>query len=287
MDKIKVLVVDDAAFMRDIVKKGLRTQFPGLLVDECATGRQAQQRIEQTPYDLILCDWEMPEMRGDELLSWLRGRESGGTTPFVMVTSRGDKDHVVKAIELGVNNYLVKPFSNEKLTTVVARSLTQWLRISLQELKERTRVTPIGFGNDSAQVLGARDIGLSGAVPVAARVESSGPPPQSARPSRKVLAQLRFGNQVVAGLVKEIDLERVSLVLKRSEAIPTLLEPAVFDFSVGEGEAQQISRVNGYVHTLAAREDSRETEFINLVLRFVDSDPEKERQLTRYLASLQ
>ena len=88
MSKVSVLVVDDATFIRDLVKKGLRDHFPGIQLEEAVNGRKAQQLLNRQAVDLILCDWEMPEMSGLELLSWCRGEEAHKGTPFIMVTSR-------------------------------------------------------------------------------------------------------------------------------------------------------------------------------------------------------
>jgi CheY-like chemotaxis protein len=90
MSKVSVLVVDDAPFIRDLVKKSLRNHFPGIHIEEAINGRKAQQMLAKQDFDLILCDWEMPELSGLELLSWCRSEERLKTTPFVMVTSRGD-----------------------------------------------------------------------------------------------------------------------------------------------------------------------------------------------------
>uniref|UniRef100_UPI0028AC4FF8 response regulator n=1 Tax=Pseudomonas sp. TaxID=306 RepID=UPI0028AC4FF8 len=117
MSKVSVLVVDDASFIRDLVKKGLRDHFPGIQLEEAVNGRKAQQLLGRLSVDLILCDWEMPEMSGLELLTWCREQDNLKTTPFIMVTSRGDKDNVVQAIQAGVSDYIGKPFSNDQLIT--------------------------------------------------------------------------------------------------------------------------------------------------------------------------
>lgn len=123
MSKVSVLVVDDASFIRDLVKKGLRDHFPGIQIDEAINGRKAQQMLARQPVDLILCDWEMPELSGLELLTWCREQEALKSTPFIMVTSRGDKENVVQAIQAGVSDYIGKPFSNDQLVTKVRKAL--------------------------------------------------------------------------------------------------------------------------------------------------------------------
>ena len=76
MSKVSVLVVDDAPFIRDLVKKALRSQFPGIRTEDAVNGRKAQQMLARERFDLILCDWEMPEMSGLELLTWCRTQDA-------------------------------------------------------------------------------------------------------------------------------------------------------------------------------------------------------------------
>lgn len=64
MSKVSVLVVDDAPFIRDLVKKGLRNAFPGIALEDAVNGRKAQVLLSREVFDLVLCDWEMPEMSG-------------------------------------------------------------------------------------------------------------------------------------------------------------------------------------------------------------------------------
>src|SRR5690554_7907254 len=99
MAKVSALVVDDAPFIRDLIKKALRSHFPGLQIEEAVNGSKARQLLARTSFDLILCDWEMPEMSGLELLEWFRGQPGQQKTPFIMVTSRGDRDNVVQRSE--------------------------------------------------------------------------------------------------------------------------------------------------------------------------------------------
>lgn len=123
MSKLKALVVDDASFVRDLVRRTMRSQFPSIELHEAADGRKAQTLMGRERFDLILCDWEMPEISGLELLQWVRGHSHYSDTPFVMVTSRGDKEHVVEAIREGVSDYLGKPFSPESLGKKVRKVL--------------------------------------------------------------------------------------------------------------------------------------------------------------------
>jgi len=284
LEKFRVLVVDDASFMRDIVKKGMRSAFPAFHLDEAAHGKQAQHLITKSKYDLILCDWEMPEMTGAELLEWLRGTPDTQDIPFIMITSRGDKEHVVEAIKLKVSNYIVKPFTSEKLVKVVTSTMTKALGISAKALHD------LGGGKGSMDGVG----GLSGAIPIAAHLDSSGAEvgsggvartkaPASVKPKERVVVQLRFSDETTTCLVKELSTNCLRGVIRRSDKIPGILELAVIDIEV-KGE---ISRLNGYIHTLQARDDSRETEFVNIDIHLVDqADLEKMEHLQHYMSSI-
>ncbi len=153
MSKVSVLVVDDALFIRDLIKKGLRSYFPGIHIDEAVNGRKAQQMLDTQSFDLILCDWEMPEMSGLELLTWFRQQAKFKSTPFIMVTSRGDKDNVVQAIQAGVTDYIGKPFTQEQLTSKVTKALTRSGRLSALTASAPSKSLSGGVTNDSLSAL--------------------------------------------------------------------------------------------------------------------------------------
>ncbi|HET8706599.1 MAG TPA: response regulator, partial [Pseudomonadales bacterium] len=72
MSKLNILVIDDATFIRDLIKKNIRDHFPNVTLHEALDGKKAQSLLRSNTFDLILCDWEMPEMNGEELCVWLR-----------------------------------------------------------------------------------------------------------------------------------------------------------------------------------------------------------------------
>lgn len=153
MSKVSVLVVDDAPFIRDLVKKALRSQFPGIRTEDAVNGRKAQQMLARERFDLILCDWEMPEMSGLELLTWCRTQDALKAVPFIMVTSRGDKENVVQAIQAGVSDFIGKPFSNEQLTSKVRKALGRAGKLDALAASAPTRVLSTGVANDSLAAL--------------------------------------------------------------------------------------------------------------------------------------
>ena len=119
---IKVLVVDDFATMRKI-EKNILGQLGIKNVDEADDGTTALPKVQQNSYDLILLDWNMPQMSGLELLKAIRSDPNTKDVPIVMVTAEALKDNIVAAAQAGVNDYIVKPFTaavlEEKLVKVL------------------------------------------------------------------------------------------------------------------------------------------------------------------------
>ncbi|SUD37475.1 response regulator [Ectopseudomonas mendocina] len=293
MSKVSVLVVDDATFIRDLVKKGLRDNFPGVQIEEAINGRKAQQMLSRQVVDLILCDWEMPEMSGLELLTWCREQDNLKTTPFIMVTSRGDKENVVQAIQAGVSDYIGKPFSNEQLVTKVKKALSRAGKLqALAASAPPKMLSTGGFANDSlaaltggkAEVVKPSAPAPSAAAPAAASTApaTAAPAAASKPPAGRGQGQLRLPNGSMACVIKALSLKEALLVVKRTEQLPQVLESAVLDLE--QGEAAETARLNGYLHAVAAFEPKPDSEWLQLTFRFVDRDPQKLDYLSRLIA---
>ena len=290
MSKVSVLVVDDASFIRDLVKKGLRDHFPGIQIDEAVNGRKAQQMLMRQTVDLILCDWEMPEMSGLELLGWCREQDALKTTPFIMVTSRGDKENVVQAIQAGVSDYIGKPFSNDQLVTKVRKALSRAGKLqALAASAPSVKTINSPFGNDSLAALtggkaevvpAARPVAPATPAVAAAPVVSAKPAAQSA--GGRGQGQLRLPSGTQACVIKALSLKEALVVVRRSEVLPQVLESAVLDLEQGEGG--EIARLNGYLHAVAALEPKPDSDWLELTFRFVDRDPQKLDYLSRLIA---
>ena len=80
-------------------------------ITEAANGREGIDRLAAGPVDIIITDWNMPEMSGIEFVRTLRGHEKYSKTPVLMVTTNAAKDDIVEALRAGVTNYVVKPFT--------------------------------------------------------------------------------------------------------------------------------------------------------------------------------
>ena len=111
---MKVLVVDDFSTMRRIVKNILR-QLGFVNILEADDGTTAVGILEREKVDLIISDWNMPQMTGIELLRHVRSSEEIKDTPFLMVTAEAQQENIIEAVKAKVSNYIVKPFTADTL----------------------------------------------------------------------------------------------------------------------------------------------------------------------------
>ncbi len=286
MSKVSVLVVDDASFIRDLVKKCLRNYFPGIKIEDAVNGKKAQAILARESFDLVLCDWEMPEMSGLELLTWCRGQEQLKGMPFVMVTSRGDKENVVQAIQAGVSGYVSKPFTNEQLLTKVKQALNKVGKLDTLMNSAPTKMNS-AFGNDSLSALtgGKAEVVKPSAPVVPSKGLLNSPPVKSAAPSvtgGRGQGQLRLPSGTQTCVIKALSIKEALLVVKRTDTLPQILDSAVLDLE--QGENAEIARLNGYLHAVVAHEPKPDSEWLQLTFRFVDQDAQKLDYISRLIA---
>lgn len=112
---ITILLVEDAAVMRKMERKVLGTLgFENIV--EAENGRDAILKLGGGQHaDLIISDWNMPEMNGYDLLVWVRAQDEYKELPFLMATGRGEKKEVSQATAAGVSSFISKPFNAEEL----------------------------------------------------------------------------------------------------------------------------------------------------------------------------
>jgi len=117
---MKILVVDDSSTMLRIITNTLK-RLNISDIDTALNGVEAWEKYNQDKYDIVMTDWNMPEMNGYELVKKIRAVDE--ETPIIMITTEGGKKEVIKALKAGVNNYIVKPFTpqvlKEKLSTMI------------------------------------------------------------------------------------------------------------------------------------------------------------------------
>ncbi|MCT4535327.1 MULTISPECIES: chemotaxis response regulator CheY [Halodesulfovibrio] len=109
---MRVLVVDDFSTMRRIVKNILR-QLGFTNMVEADDGTTAWETLNKDRIDFIICDWNMPQMTGIELLRKVRSSEEFADLPFLMVTAEAQQENIIEAVQAKVSNYVVKPFTAE------------------------------------------------------------------------------------------------------------------------------------------------------------------------------
>lgn len=112
----RILVVDDEELIREVIAKKVETSL-GYEAIEASNGKEALQRIEESPPDLIITDLRMPEMDGLQLLSEIRAQHR--TTPVIILTGYGSMEDAMAAIRLGASSFLRKPFDINEVIALV------------------------------------------------------------------------------------------------------------------------------------------------------------------------
>lgn len=117
--KAKILSVDDSSIIRKIIRSSIEVLNYSLL--EASSGNEALSMLvkEHESIKLILLDWNMPGMNGLEFLKIIKKDNVYRNIPVMMVTTEGEKENIVRAVQAGVANYLLKPFTSEELTKKV------------------------------------------------------------------------------------------------------------------------------------------------------------------------
>ena len=119
-----VLIVEDFLLMRQIIRGFLRRMGYAHIL-EAEQGVEALTRLQKQPIDLVLADWDLPQMDGFALLTAMRAEAQWCRVPFVMITAEAARDKVIAAIQAGANGYILKPFTRRtfeaKVTEVMAR----------------------------------------------------------------------------------------------------------------------------------------------------------------------
>ena len=130
MDKnMKILIVDDFSTMRRIIKNLLR-DLGFNNTAEADDGSSALPLLHANKFDFVITDWNMPNMKGIELLKVIRGDENLKTLPVLMVTAEAKREQIVEAASAGVNGYVVKPFTAETL------------KLKIEKIFERLEAAP-------------------------------------------------------------------------------------------------------------------------------------------------
>ncbi len=127
---MNVLIVDDSKIVRRVLSNTLprlaeKLKWDELTLFEAEDGLIALEQMQKNDIDIMLLDWNMPNMNGEEVVDTVRANKAWNKTRIIMATTEGGKDSVIKMIKKGANGYMVKPFKEEAifktLQTVSAR----------------------------------------------------------------------------------------------------------------------------------------------------------------------
>lgn len=121
---MKILVVDDFATMRRIIKT-LLGELGYKNIDDADDGKTALPKLQNGNFDFLITDWNMPGMQGIDLLKAVRADEKLSSMPVLLVTAEAKKEQIVLAAQAGVNGYIVKPFNavtlKEKMDQIISK----------------------------------------------------------------------------------------------------------------------------------------------------------------------
>lgn len=121
----RVLIIDDQACFRGIVRDILENWSDSLYIEEEENGIDAVINVECRDYDLLICDIKMPEMDGFEVVSKVRRWRWNPQVPILMVTAERDPASIARGVAIGATGYLTKPFNEVDLLDAVRTLLSQ------------------------------------------------------------------------------------------------------------------------------------------------------------------
>lgn len=127
----RFLIVDDTKTIRSLLREILKN-LGYSAIEEAEDGSQALDMMKReadtsNPFSFIICDWNMPGLTGIELLEMRNADERFKKVPFLMVTIESEREYVLKAVAMGVSDFVVKPFSE---ATVKAKMESIWNRLN-------------------------------------------------------------------------------------------------------------------------------------------------------------
>jgi CheY-like chemotaxis protein len=278
MGKPNILLVDTTSFSLDLQKRILRGRFPKIEIYTATTGKQAQQTLQKYSIDLILCEWEIPEISGAELATWLRANNETKHIPIIMLTNQNDKAFIASAIKEGAVDYIPKPFSPETFLQKVVKALQ---KTGYQDnYKAQQDAVSLLTGGAKAAAKPAPPI-----TPVAAAEFARNAPTteNTEAPKQKIVAQLKLAEKSLPCVVKMATLNEIQLGASR-QVLPVLFETVTVTLT--HPNTQQATELNGYIHLLQIASHDPQAQFINIAVRFLNNDADKMEALTQFIAAL-
>ena len=152
----RVLVVEDEADLAILLAYNLEAE--GYVAECVERGDEAELRLTETPYDLVVLDWMLPGVSGLEICRRLRAREATRTLPVIMLTARGEEGERVRGLSVGADDYVVKPFS---LPELMARVRALLRRSRPERIAQSLTAGDIDLNRETRRVKrGTRDVHL-------------------------------------------------------------------------------------------------------------------------------
>jgi two-component system, chemotaxis family, chemotaxis protein CheY len=121
---MRFLVVDDSTTMRRIIINTLH-KIGYAECAEASNGREGVEQLATKGADMVITDWNMPEMSGIDFIRSIRANPATKDLPVLMVTTNAAKDDIVEALRAGINSYVVKPFTPEVIKQKIEAMLPQ------------------------------------------------------------------------------------------------------------------------------------------------------------------
>jgi len=127
---MNLLIVDDSKIVRRVLTNTMKryfekSEFKELNLFEAEDGLIAMDVMKKEQIDIMLLDWNMPNMTGEEVVDAVRAKKEWNKTRIIMATTEGSKSSVLKMIKKGANGYMVKPFNEDAIfktmDTITAR----------------------------------------------------------------------------------------------------------------------------------------------------------------------
>jgi len=132
MKDCRVLIAEDSSETRQLVCEMIKKRLGVNSIHEAADGIEAMAVLKNHRIDIVVADWYMPNLSGDELLYEIRNNKEWESIPFIMMTAHKERDFIVNAVQLGVTQYLVKPFTSKDLEEKVRKSLVHSVKRQVQ-----------------------------------------------------------------------------------------------------------------------------------------------------------
>lgn len=207
-------------------------------------------------------------MRADEKLAHI---------PFVMITSLGGKEHIMRAVQAGVSDYLGKPFTGEELMQKVNKALIKSGKLNKAASGSAAKGGPFS----SLEIFSGKSDGMTGGSLEA--LTGGAKPKEKEAPKLKGTALVLWGKVEFRCMIKAISIEELLLVCKRGTEHPSVFASATVTLSPGNQASNAISDLKAYVHSISALEKRPDAEFLNLLLRFNNPDVEQRAQLSSFI----